>query len=483
MKFLVYFFLFIQSTLYACAICATEVPQVIIDVEITSEKDKTSFDVKWKFHKEFTDALTQYDLNENKIFDEDEKNMIKQSLLDYLTKFHYLTDIEYKHQERFTETLYEENITAKSSALDFTGNGMVFHYIFDLPFNLKNKHNLFIGFSDEGGNFDFILQNILLKNYPNAYTLSKEFSSSTIKLDDPNVKSKDILKKIDIKEEVIIEDITPLNKPEIISEKTFIDFLSEKLTKLKEDLKLILKDIKDNNSFLSYLWLLFFSFLYGVLHAIGPGHGKSLVGSYFLQKNNSYIKALSVSLLIGVVHTFSAFLLTLVVYHSVGFIFNSTIVNVEQISTKVSAVIIIIIALYLLYKKINKTKTKMTFTKAQVSSKITMPKTTHVQSLSCACNSCKTTSTDLGVILAAGIIPCPGTVTIFLFTMGLGIYFVGFLSAIFMSLGMSLIIFLTAVISVKVRQTSTQNNTLIKILEYTSLAFILSLGITLFFIS
>ncbi|MEA3315452.1 MAG: DUF1007 domain-containing protein, partial [Campylobacterota bacterium] len=91
----------------------------------------------------------------------------------------------------------------------------------------------------------------------------------------------------------------------------------------------------------------------------------------------------------------------------------------------------------------------------------------------------KTHSTDAGVILAAGIIPCPGTVTIFIFTMSLGIYFVGFLSAIFMSLGMSLIIFISAFLTIKIKQQTNTNNNIKKIFEYGSLLFILFLGIIL----
>jgi len=234
---------------------------------------------------------------------------------------------------------------------------------------------------------------------------------------------------------------------------------------------------------LSYIWLLFFSFLYGIIHAIGPGHGKSLVSSYFLNQNKSYVKAFSISSLIAVVHTFSAFILTFFIYKSVGFIFNSTVTNVELIATKVSAGIIILIALYLIYNKLKKSKQKILFQKNDQKFSLRTPQVKHIESLSCECNSCKTTSTDIGVILAAGIIPCPGTITIFLFTFGLGIYFVGFLSALFMSLGMSLIIFLTAILSVKIRNSTTQNTILIKILEYSSLGFILFLGVFLLIIS
>jgi nickel/cobalt transporter (NicO) family protein len=85
------------------------------------------------------------------------------------------------------------------------------------------------------------------------------------------------------------------------------------------------------------------------------------------------------------------------------------------------------------------------------------------------------------VILAAGIVPCAGTVSVFLFTMGLGVYFVGFLSAIFMSLGMSFVIFITAYLSQNIRKKSGSNEKVVKFFEYGSLIFILLLGMMLIY--
>ena len=485
MKSLIFLFVLFQNFLFACAICVAEVPQVLVNVDVYAQKETTKFDITWNFHKEFMDSLVQYDLNENGIYENAEQEMIKESLIDYLDRFHYLTDIQYKHQKQLTDAKYIQKITPTVSELIMTKTEMSYHYTFELPKILKNNYKLYVGFYDEGGNFDFILQNIVLHNYPHLYSLNKQFINATITFNDPNIKTKknQIIKKVEnIKFEKIDKDIVEEKQPQdedIIS----LEILKENLTKLKEQIKDILKKIKNTNDILSYIWLLFFSFLYGIIHAIGPGHGKSLVSSYFLNQNKSYLKAFSISSLIAVVHTFSAFILTFFIYKSVGFIFNSTVTNVELIATKVSAGIIILIALYLIYKKIKNSKQKILFQKNDQKFSLRTPQVKHIESLSCECNSCKTTSTDIGVILAAGIIPCPGTITIFLFTFGLGIYFVGFLSALFMSLGMSLIIFLTAILSVKIRNSTTQNTILIKILEYSSLGFILFLGVFLLIIS
>jgi len=472
MKFLVSFIFICQSYLYACQLCASQIPTVYVSSNITYHKDRTSFDITWEFEEDFVKSLHQYDINENNIFDPDEQLLIEESLVEYISKLRYLTDIEYKHLNKLTKPKFIEKIIPIFTEFEFFGNIMIYQYKFDLPFVLENRHSLYLGFSDDNFNFKFILQNVVLHDYKNTFKLSKENTHSKITFNAQN------LIKIP-KSDIPLEESNMVAKNQSEIKKSYLEILGENLTQLKKDLEVLLKDIKETNNIFSYFWLLLFSFLYGILHAIGPGHGKSLVASYFISQDKSYLKALSIASLIGIVHTFSAFILTLIVYYSVGFIFNSTLVNVEQITTKISAGIIILIALYLIFKKIKQKKQKFVFSTYDKKANILIPKVTHQKTLSCGCNSCKTTSTDLGVILAAGIVPCPGTVTIFLFTMSLGIYFVGFLSAVFMSLGMSLIIFITAIISVKVRKTSSKNTQLIKFFEYISLVFILSLGLFL----
>ncbi|MEA3371908.1 MAG: hypothetical protein U9Q40_11265, partial [Campylobacterota bacterium] len=240
------------------------------------------------------------------------------------------------------------------------------------------------------------------------------------------------------------------------------------------EVKSLFESIKDENNPMTYMLLLFFAYIYGVVHALGPGHGKTLVGSYFLSNDRSYSKALSISLAIGVVHTFSAFFLTLIIYYVVETFLAQFMGETIYYTTKVSALIIIGIALYLLYKKYKAYKS--------IEKKSAYNFTTQPHTVTCSCSSCKVddNSTDIPLIISAGIIPCPGTVTIFIFSLSLGLYYVGFMSALVMSLGMSSVIFVSALISVAVRKkTSNYNNNLKKYLEYGSLVIILLLGVLL----
>ena len=57
-------------------------------------------------------------------------------------------------------------------------------------------------------------------------------------------------------------------------------------------------------------------------------------------------------------------------------------------------------------------------------------------------------------LLGAGIVPCPGTIVVFLFTISMGMYALGALSAVVMSLGMGLTIAITAALGTALRKKS-----------------------------
>ncbi len=450
----IFLLLISQANLFGCSLCRLDVPNLHINITLTPKANTTHFEISWFFDKKFIATLKQYDLNKNNTFDTDEQNQIKKDLLEYVSSFNYLTQIAYIQKEYKIKEADLQKINNPTTHLKFENNTMEFDYSFDLPIIPKKGYKISILFSDLGNNFNFILRDVILKEYNGTKNIQIQTSKAEIIFDDfiPNKNQINIQK-------VVEKNQTPLEKLALL--------LENYKTKIKD----LITNIKETNSPLAYSWLLFFSFLYGVLHAIGPGHGKSLVSAYFLSGDHSIKKALSISFLIGMVHTFSAFLLTLFIYFVLNILFANIFADIEAVATKISGGIIILVASYLLFKKLNQKK-KMTFS---------LNKPIHQNHSSCGCGSCTTNSTDLGVILGAGIVPCAGTVTIFLFTMGLGVYFIGFLSAVFMGFGMSLVIFLTAYLTKNIKTIGGTNGKFVKFFEYGSLVFILLLGISLIF--
>lgn len=458
-RYIVFSILFV-NTLFACQLCKLQVPNVHVYVNGYEKDGKEYFDVTWKFEKEFSsEMLLSYDVNGDSMYQADELSEVKNSLEIYLKKYNYLTFLKNINDKQ------KENIefSITNTSLDYQYYELVYNFTIKTDVKFEKDDAFEIKFFDEKEFFNFILKELTLKDKSINENL-KDSHSMQVYFEDAikNLPKKQKEKLIEQKEE-----------------KGFISFLSSILSQIKDYITNLLTDIKENNSVSSYIWLLVFSFVYGVIHAMGPGHGKALVSSYFISKDGSLLKAFNISMMIGVVHTFSAFILTFSIYYILKSVLSEYFSDVESITIKISALVIIFIGGYLLYKKLKKPKFKA-FGVSQGQSFIKLEQQ-HISSSSCGCSACKTTSTDIGVVLAAGIIPCPGTITIFTFTFGLGIYFVGFLSAIFMSIGMSFIIFIAAYFSIKIKNRVSSNEKIKKILEYFSLVFILSLGIILLF--
>lgn len=225
----------------------------------------------------------------------------------------------------------------------------------------------------------------------------------------------------------------------------------------------------ESNSATTIISLILLSFLYGLLHAAGLRHGKTVVASYFSANDKSYAKAIAISLSIAIVHVFSAFGITAIGYFILSDLLQITVYNTNKIIVIVSALIIILIGLNILknkiihYKSLNNTKWQA--------------KPFAV----CACSSCnQKDSQDIWIVIASGIIPCPGTITIFLLAITSGLYFYAFVSAIAMSIGMSSVIAASATISIKIRQSfKSKYKKQIKYLDLAATSMIIILGAAL----
>lgn len=71
-------------------------------------------------------------------------------------------------------------------------------------------------------------------------------------------------------------------------------------------------DIKDRRSSGPLFWGILIAFFYGVVHTLGPGHGKAVVISYFVGEGGSLWRGLRFGSQIAVFHVFSAILVVCV---------------------------------------------------------------------------------------------------------------------------------------------------------------------------
>lgn len=191
-------------------------------------------------------------------------------------------------------------------------------------------------------------------------------------------------------------------------------------------------DRLDSGDSFVFIYILAVSFIYGLVHALGPGHGKMVIASYFLVKGAKIKEAFKAGFLTSLIHTISALSITFTLY----LFFENTITkyfsHISMNMYKISAIFIILIALFLLYE---------TYKDRNEEEKI--------QRIG--------NKSLLAVTMSIGIVPCPGVMSIVLFSLILGYINLGILSAVFMSIGMGITISLAAIISTQIKNSKSKN--------------------------
>jgi nickel/cobalt exporter len=188
-----------------------------------------------------------------------------------------------------------------------------------------------------------------------------------------------------------------------------------------------IRSINDENSLIISLTVIGIAFLYGLIHAAGPGHGKALVAFYFTSNKGSYKKAFKLGFMVSIIHSISALLVTFSLFFIIKTMFRKNFNEYYDIAMMISAVMIIIVGFYLIYDAYKHKKAK--------DEKIVATK-----------------KSDFWVAFSAGVVPCPGVMTITLFCLMLGHYELAIYSAVAMSIGMGLTISLAGILSVSINQ-------------------------------
>lgn len=456
------------NTLYGCTLCTIYSPETKFYVKLQGD-DKTikSANITWVLTKEFTNSLKDmYDGNANNFLDKDELAEVGQSLYDYIVPKNYLTFISYG------KTINKKNslpIKLLSKKLYVKNSILHFDYSVKLDLPVVKDNALYIKINDDESFFILVLSKNYSKSLIPDSTILEGINDDIIF----NFASGVAVEKVETKEKEII---APSKEPEQIEEVKVEEEKKEPtwLQVFVQEVKKYLVRIEQGDNF-ALITLLFVSFIYGVLHALGPGHGKSLAFSYFMTNKSSYMRAFWISQASAFIHIVGALILVVISIFVLQSLLNNFVKDSVEILTKVSAVMIIGLALYILYNKLNKK--------------------------SCSCSSCcstpkpawsttkpeKTTSLkpnfmkqDLYFVLTAGLIPCPGTVVLFIYAFVLKTYFAVILAAICISLGMGLVIFVSSFLGVSLKKYSSGSHKLTNFFEILAPVVMFVLGVLLF---
>ena len=208
--------------------------------------------------------------------------------------------------------------------------------------------------------------------------------------------------------------------------------------------------------------LIFLAFIYGVLHSLGPGHGKLIVTTY-LATHPTKVK---ISLILTVLSALLQALVAIIVVSVLLLLFNSTMREVNNEANhliSLSFYSVVILGSIVIWRNA-KVLFKRSYSRpATIKIKTIKPiinninrnnhnntlNTNKTQHNMCGCghvhfanakdiNKADSFKEYLAIIFSVGLRPCTGAIMVLLFSNMLGLYWLGIVSALFMSVGTAL---------------------------------------------
>jgi ABC-type nickel/cobalt efflux system permease component RcnA len=181
---------------------------------------------------------------------------------------------------------------------------------------------------------------------------------------------------------------------------------------LNQKMAVLIRRVRETKSQGPLLLLILISFVYGVVHAAGPGHGKAVAMSYMVSRDSDVRGCVLLGNFIALFHGLSGIILVLIIHFVLQNTVMGSLESVTRITQIISYSLIALVGMFLLVKNLyswhRRTETGI--------------------------------SSPLSTALIVGMIPCPGVVLIMLFAMSLHMLWLGLLLAVIMIVGMAVTI-------------------------------------------
>ena len=238
---------------------------------------------------------------------------------------------------------------------------------------------------------------------------------------------------------------------------------------ISAELSELLYDAREN-SLAAGLSLMSLSFVYGVLHSLGPGHGKFIVSTY-VATHPTKVKA---SLMLTIVSALLQAVVAIILVSTLLFIFDFSMREVNSNANyfiTVSFYSVVILGLVIVWrnlrsiwklfvsnpkieiknetKNIVKNNNNIAFSINKITPLNTNKATPHIHDDACGCghkhfveadliNNASSLKEYIAIILSIGLRPCTGAIMVLLFSNVLDVYWLGMLSAFVMAIGTAL---------------------------------------------
>ena len=242
--------------------------------------------------------------------------------------------------------------------------------------------------------------------------------------------------------ETTVESVAPA-EPEKPAEESraILTVIAEEQKVLREKLTTAISAMKRGDW--DAIWkFLAICLVYGMLHALGPGHGKSIVVGYFIARRGRWRQGVALGAGITVTHTMSAVLLLLILYA----IFKATVftafetgrIGIERASyalIMLTGVLLVVLAIRDVFKS---------HKGCECSARVASAEGTVAESAGVAGTSEKALPPIarwreiLGVAAVTGIVPCPAVALIVLFCLLNSMVALSLLGALVICIGMTI---------------------------------------------
>jgi ABC-type nickel/cobalt efflux system permease component RcnA len=223
----------------------------------------------------------------------------------------------------------------------------------------------------------------------------------------------------------------------------FTEYLIDFQRRANAEIATHMNAIEQGNDLGAFFLGLAIAFIYGMIHAFGPGHGKFIIVSYFLGREVRVMRGVIMATQVAIVHVIAAVVIVWLADIVLKAGFGVGLSEVPGVRAG-SFLIIVGIGIYMLYQAIRASR-----------GSADGGANGHGQSHGHGHSHGHGGNAEGGILaLAAGMVPCPGAVLIMLYAVANDMIYPGFILVAAMSVGIGLSICTLGVGAILARQTA-----------------------------